>query len=122
MQQVIMNLQDEQTKIMRGLGIDGSKYNEYAAELGPFMQTLVYDHTITLEQVKLSINLKTDYLQTHGEKIISNLIDLSSGLSLQEKQFIPLFLNIIISDEAFEARPELDKEEYEMAYGRSLSI
>lgn len=74
------------------------------------MQSLMYDSTITLEQVKLSITLKTEYLQTHGDRIIDNLIELSSGLSLQEKQFIPLFLNIIISDEAFEDKPELDKE------------
>ena len=44
------------------------------------------------------------------------MIELAASLSLQEKQNIALFLNIVISDEAFENEPELDREEFDMAY------
>ena len=48
---------------------------------------------------------------------MSHLIELSASLSLQEKQFVPIFLNTILSDECFEHQPNLDKEEFDIAAG-----
>ena len=50
------------------------------------------------------------------------MIELSAQLSLQDKQQVPLFMNVIISDEAFENEPELDKEEFDIAYGKHTLI
>jgi hypothetical protein len=69
----------------------------------------VFDSNISLDDVRKSLQLKTEYLEDHGERIIEALIELSPSLSLQDKQVVPLFINIIISDEAFEHEPELDK-------------
>lgn len=41
---------------------------------------------------------------------------------MQEKQLIPLFLNIILSDEVFENEPNLDREELDMATGTQSAI
>ncbi len=48
---------------------------------------------------------------------MSLLIELAASLSLQEKQFVPIFLNTILSDECFEHQPNLDKEEFDIAAG-----
>jgi hypothetical protein len=48
---------------------------------------------------------------------VSLLIELAASLSLQEKQFVPIFLNTILSDECFEHQPNLDKEEFDIAAG-----
>lgn len=50
------------------------------------------------------------------------MIEMATSLSMQDKQNIALFLNIVISDEAFENEPELDREEFDMAYGNSSTI
>lgn len=122
LQQTVMELQTEQSQLMQSLGLSQATLARYAQQLGPFMQDLVFSNDISLEEVKTSINLKTEYLEVHGEKVIEALIELSTSLSMQEKQFIPLFLNVIISDEAFENEPSLDKEEFDMAYGNFYFI
>jgi hypothetical protein len=48
------------------------------------------------------------------------LVELAASLPLQEKQFVPIFLNTIISDECFEHQPDLDKEEFDIATGTTL--
>lgn len=116
LQNAIMALQGQQQNLMASIGINQAVIAKYAAELGPFMQELVFDSSISLEEVKKSIEIKIEYLETHGEKLIQELIELATSLSLQEKQNIALFLNIVISDEAFEHQPELDREEFDMAY------
>lgn len=86
------------------------------------MQELVFGNDIPLSDLKRSITIKTDYLQQNGQKIVDSLIELSAQLSLQDKQQVPLFMNVIISDEAFENEPELDKEEFDIAYGKHTLI
>jgi formate dehydrogenase maturation protein FdhE len=122
LQQTVMELQTEQSQLMQSLGLSQATLARHASSLGPFMQDLVFSNDISLEEVKMSINRKTEYLEVHGERVIEALIELSTSLSMQEKQFIPLFLNVIISDEAFENDPNLDKEEFDMAYGNFCFI
>jgi hypothetical protein len=55
---------------MASIGINQAVIAKYAAELGPFMQELVFDSSISLEEVKKSIEIKIEYLETHGEKLI----------------------------------------------------
>jgi hypothetical protein len=49
LQQVIMELQNEQTQLLNTLGIEQIKFEQYAAELNPFMQSIIQDSSITLE-------------------------------------------------------------------------
>jgi hypothetical protein len=51
--------------------------------------------------------------------LVEAMIELASTLSLQEKQLIPIFFNTFLCDEIYEHQPELDKEEFELATGRS---
>lgn len=122
LQNSIMKLQGEQTQIMASFGLNQAKLAKYANQLGPFMQELIFSSDIKLEDVKQSLQLKIEFLSVHGERVIEALIELSNTLNMQEKQFIPLFLNIIISDEAFEHEPNLDREEFDTAYCNSLVI
>lgn len=66
LQSEIMDLQKEQQKLMTMIGINQSMMAKYAAQLGPFMQELVFDTNISLDEVKKSIDLKTEYLENHG--------------------------------------------------------
>ena len=104
---------------MASIGINQASIAKYGPQLGAFMQELVFDSSVTIEEVKQSIELKTEYLLHHGEKLVEGLIDIAASLSLQEKQNIALFLNVIISDEVFEHEPSLDKDDLDMAYGTS---
>lgn len=63
--------------------------------------------------------MKIDYLKEHGNHLIDSLIETSTTLSLQDKQYLPYFINVILSDELFEDLPELDREEFELAIGNS---
>jgi hypothetical protein len=58
----------------------------------------------------------------HGQQLFTQLVELSASLSLQEKQFVPIFLNTIISDECFENEPNLDREEFDIATGTVPSM
>lgn len=58
----------------------------------------MFASNISLEDVRKSINLKTEYLEQHGERLIEELIELGASLNNHEKQNINMFLNIIISD------------------------
>jgi len=66
LQQTIMQLQTEQTQLMTSLGITQAKLAPFSAQLGAFMQELVFDCDISLEDVKKSLQLKTEYLEVHG--------------------------------------------------------
>ena len=122
LQRKIMDLQGEQTELISQVGISQVQLAQYANQLGAFMQELVFGNDIPLSDLKRSITIKTDYLQQNGQKIVDSLIELSAQLSLQDKQQVPLFMNVIISDEAFENEPELDKEEFDIAYGKHTLI
>lgn len=98
LQGTIMQLQGEQQQLMNKIGISQASISKYAAQLGPFMQELVFSSNISLEDVRKSIDMKTEYLEQHGEKLIEELIELGAALSNSEKQNIALFLNIVISD------------------------
>ena len=51
---------------MAAIGINQTTIAKFGPQLGPFMQELVFDSDISIEEVKKSINLKTEYLQNHG--------------------------------------------------------
>ncbi len=58
-----MELQGEQTKLMALVGINQAKFAQFASQLGPFMQDLVFGNAeITLTDLKRSLELKTEYL------------------------------------------------------------
>ena len=122
LQNTIMELQKEQTHLMASIGISQAAIAKHGAHLGAFMQELVFDTTVSLDDVKRSIALKTEYLKNHGQTLVDALIEASSELSLREKQNIVLFLNVVISDEVFEQEPALDKDELDMAYGTKSFI
>lgn len=122
LQQVVMQLQNEQTNLMAVFGLSQQKLMQFGPQLAPFMQQLVFDNDISLDDTKIHLALKTEYLEVHGERLIDALIALSTSLSLEEKQFIPLFLNTIISDEVFEHEPALDREEFDLALGMNFVI
>ena len=117
LQTSIVELQKEQTQLMAAIGVNQASIAKYGPQLGAFMQELVFDSEIDLNEVKKSIELKTQYLTVHGERLVESLIEVAASLSLQEKQNIALFLNVVISDEVFEQQPELDKDDLDMAYG-----
>jgi hypothetical protein len=49
LQQVIMELQNEQTQLLNTLGIEQTKFEQYAPELNQFMQSIIHDSSITVE-------------------------------------------------------------------------
>ena len=122
LQDTLMDLQKEQTHLMASIGISQAAIAKHGAQLGAFMQELVFETSISLEDVKRSIALKTEYLNNHGQRLVEALIEASSELSLNEKQNIVLFFNVVISDEVFEHEPALDKDELDMAYRTKLFI
>ena len=121
-QNTIMELQKEQTNLMASIGISQAAIAKHGAHLGAFMQELVFDTPVSVEDVRRSIALKTDYLTNHGQQLVEALIEASSEFSMREKQNIVLFLNVVISDEVFEQEPSLDKDELDMAYGKKYFI
>ncbi len=62
LQNSIMKLQGEQGQIMAQLNFNQSKMVKYASQLQPFMQELIFSSDIALEDVKKSIEIKTNYL------------------------------------------------------------
>ncbi len=122
LQNSIMQLQQEQNNILTSLGLTQAKIAKYGPQLAPFMQELILNTDISLEQVRESLQIKTEFLQVHGQQLFTQLVELSASLSLQEKQFIPIFLNTIISDECFENEPNLDREEFDIATGTAPSM
>jgi hypothetical protein len=62
LQNTIMGLQAEQGQLMAMVGLNQAKVAQYAQHLGAFMQELVFDSDISIEEVKRSIELKTSYL------------------------------------------------------------
>jgi hypothetical protein len=101
-QNVVFQMQGEQAQLMASVGLTQSTMAKYAQHLGAFMQEMIFDKSITLEDARTYVNLKTDYLEAHGETLIEAIAELAMTLSPQYKQFIPLFLNTFISDEVFE--------------------
>lgn len=102
-QNMMMQLQNEQGQIMASFGLNQGTLARYAAQLGPFMQELQLQELdlnggISLENTRLYLQLKTEYLEAHGERLIEAVIELASSLPLQEKQLIPIFLNTFITD------------------------
>ena len=61
-----MGLQQEQSQLMAKIGVNQAKIAQYSAQLGPMMQEMIFDSSITLEDVKKNLNMKTEYLQIHG--------------------------------------------------------
>lgn len=55
LQKKIMELQGEQTQLLALAGISQTKFAQYAAQLGPFMQELVFSSDIQLEDLKKSL-------------------------------------------------------------------
>jgi len=43
-------------------GISQAKFAQYAAQLGPFMQELIFSSDVSLEDLKRSLEIKTEYL------------------------------------------------------------
>jgi len=74
LQTTIMELQKEQTQLMSSIGISQAAIARHGAHLGAFMQELVFDTSVSLDDVKRSIALKTDYLSNHGQRLIDSLI------------------------------------------------
>lgn len=109
---VLTQMQGEQVQLMASVGLTQSKMAKYAHHLGAFMQEMIFDKTITLENARTYVNLKTDYLEQHGETLFEAISELAMTLSPQQKQIIPLFLNTFISDEVFENEPNFDRDEY----------
>ena len=98
-----MEFQGEQQKILASLGITQQTVAQHAAQLAGFMQDLMGDFgDISVEKVKIHMNLKTEFLENKGEELADSLISLATSVSMQQKQYIPLFMNVIISDEVFE--------------------
>jgi HD-GYP domain-containing protein (c-di-GMP phosphodiesterase class II) len=122
LQNSIMSLQREQTQLMATIGISQATVARYGHQLGAFMQELVFDSDVTVEEVRKSIEMKTDYLRDHGQRLVEALIEISASLSMHEKQNIALFLNVVLSDEVFESEPALDKDDLDMAYGTLPSM
>ena len=109
LQNTIMELQKEQTQLMANIGISQAAIARHGPHLGAFMQELVFDTDVSIEDVRRSISLKTEYLNNNGQQLVDALIEASTDLSARERQNIVLFLNVIISDEVFEQEPSLDK-------------
>lgn len=59
---VLSQMQGEQVQLMASVGLTQAKMAKYAHHLGAFMQEMIFDKTITLENARTYINLKTDYL------------------------------------------------------------
>lgn len=62
LQNAIMTLQGEQQQLMAKIGINQASIAKYASQLGPFMQELIFDSNISIEDVRRSIEIKTEYL------------------------------------------------------------
>lgn len=62
LQNSIMQLQQEQNNILTSLGLTQAKITKYGPELAPFMQELILNTDITVEQVRESIKIKTEFL------------------------------------------------------------
>lgn len=54
-----MELQKEQTSLMQSIGISQAAIAKHGAHLGAFMQELVFDTSVTLDDVRRSIEMKT---------------------------------------------------------------
>ena len=59
LQTSIVELQKEQTQLMSVIGINQATIAKFGPQLGSFMQELVFDSDISVEEVKKSISLKT---------------------------------------------------------------
>lgn len=62
LQKKVMELQGEQTELLGLAGISQGKFAQYAAQLGPFMQELIFSSDVSLEDLKKSLEIKTEYL------------------------------------------------------------
>jgi hypothetical protein len=83
LQTVLSQMQGEQVQLMASVGLTQSKMAKYAHHLGAFMQEMIFDKTITLEDARTYVNLKTDYLEAHGETLIEAIAELAMTLPLQ---------------------------------------
>lgn len=59
LQTSIIELQKEQTELMAAIGVNQASIAKFGPQLGPFMQELVFDSDINVEEVKKSIKMKT---------------------------------------------------------------
>ena len=59
LQTAIIELQKEQTELMATIGVNQASIAKFGPQLGPFMQELVFDSDIDVEEVKKSIKMKT---------------------------------------------------------------
>lgn len=62
LQNSVMKLQGEQAQLMAKFGLSQQKLAQYAQQLGPFMQELIFSNNITLEDTRTHLKLKTEYL------------------------------------------------------------
>lgn len=62
LQNSIMQLQQEQNNVLTSLGLTQAKIAKYGPELAPFMQELILNTDITVEQVRENIKIKTEFL------------------------------------------------------------
>lgn len=62
LQRRIMELQNEQTELIAHVGISQAHLVQYAPQLGPFMQELVFGNDVPLADLKRSIAIKTEYI------------------------------------------------------------
>ena len=117
LQQTVMQLQQEQQQLLAQVGISQASFMKFGPQLGEFMQKLTFSSDVGVLEAREALKLKTEYLQVKGPSVTEKLVELCASLSMQEKQFIPLFLNVIMSDEIFENEPALDREEVDVAAG-----
>jgi hypothetical protein len=59
LQQTVMQLQNEQSQLMSTFGLTQAKMAQFAQQLNPFMQSLMIDNTLTLEDTKAHFQLKS---------------------------------------------------------------
>lgn len=59
LQNSVMKLQGEQTQLMASFGLTQPKLAQFAGQLGPYMQELIFSNNITLEDTREHLQLKT---------------------------------------------------------------
>lgn len=60
---------------------------------------------LSLEETSSAIQLQTKFIQKEGESIAKKILDLATDWSDSKKKHIPMLINIMIADGAFDKYP-----------------